>query len=307
MAIRIKWGGPWIGPIADGNLRTRWGGGWISPAYVNVKANSTSLTPPYGGNWVDTGYRGYPNPPQSIWVHAWSFTDVALGFTGPAAGGAPVAYYHLVQTDSSGNWLNQVNVGGSPWGNFGVGEDGYYAFFVRSISTSGLASAFAGPVRVKIGHSEQGYWANENRTRDWYSQLDGANWYKDAYDGSNPGGTVVWVPSSVEVYALHYDVWANNGFSSVLSPWGNRILSNMYRSTDMGNTIQSNNPLQGVYHGAYGNGGDGWWGIVARGAGWTVSPGGTARCVGAFGVQGTETYGVTVYYRTRDYLDNGYW
>jgi hypothetical protein len=50
------------------------------------------------------------------------------------------------------------------------------------------------------------------------------------------------------------------------------------------------NPYQTVEYGFNNWGGDAWWGLMAKGAGWTVSPGGNARMVGDFGVEGTEYY-----------------
>lgn len=298
--IRLKWGGPWLDPIADGNLRVKWGGPWISPAYCYHKVGDVG-----GGYWRDTGYRGYPNPPQGIGVYGWDFNNVSLYWGGPAAGGAPTVAYHLVQTDSAGNWINQVEVGGSPWGNFGVGEDGYYQFYVRSKSAAGLYSGFVGPVRVKIGHTEQGYYANENRIRGWYNQISG-NWYQNNYSGG-PDQTVIWVPNNVRITEFHYSVLANAGFTSVLSPFGNRKISHIFAGQDWGDTISMGNPYQTVEYGFNNWGGDNWWGLIARGAGWTVSPNGTARMVGDFGIYGEETYQVTVYYMTRAYEGNSYW
>lgn len=308
-AIRYKWGGGWSGNVPNGNLRAKWGGGWFVPTYVYVKANSTGGTTsppagaPYGGNWVDTGYRGYPLAPQSIWVHAWSLNAVALGFTGPPAGGAPVVAYNLVQTDSAGNWLNQVEVGGSPWGNFGVGEDGYYQFYVRSKSAAGLYSPFTGPVRVKIGHSEQGYWATENRTRGWQSETIGG--YRNKDDPFWVG-----IPGVCVITGMHWRNLQMPG-SSVVTPGTNRDVNWVIYGSDWG-TIRNN--LGSVYKGdnrdyPYNNQGDGSpWGIVARGAGWSTTGNTNVMLYcDAFWCSGTETYQVSVYYVTRNYEGNSYW
>jgi hypothetical protein len=287
-------GGSWR-QIGNGGVRVKAGNDWSYPTYVYAK--------PEGQGWRDTGYRGYPNPPQSIWVHDWNFGAVALGFTGPAPGGAPVSYYQLVQTDSNGNWLNTANVGGSPWGNFGVGEDGYYQFYVRSFSAAGLASAFTGPVRVRIGHSEQGYWATENRTQGWESEhLSGARNKDEPF----------WVGfgSDVHVTGMH---WRNlrTPMSSVVSPGTNRTVEWIVFGTGFGyihetyGTVYSGSNID---HGLGHDGNGQPWGIVARGAGWSTTGNGTYMLwCDNFWCSGTYTYQVQVYYVTRNYQDNGYW
>jgi len=294
MTVYRKTNGSWAA-ASNGNIRIRWSGNWQTASYVYQKVN---------GAWADSGYRGYPLAPQSIWVHAWDFNNVALGFTGPPAGGAPVSYYHLVQTDSGGNWINQANVGGSPWGNFGVGEDGYYQFYVRSIAASGLASAFTGPVRVRIGHTEQGYWATENRTRGWGSEV--VNGYRNKDDPFWVG-----VPDSVTIQWMR---WRNLQMpaSSITSPGTNRTVNYIFENGDFGpiNNDLGTIPKGHNYDKGLNNPGPhfGPWGIVARGAGWSTT--GTANLMlycDYFDVIGYETYQVSVYYVTRNYQDNGYW
>ena len=290
-------GGSWK-QIGNGGVRVKSGGSWSYPTYVHAKLE--------GGGWRDTGYRGYPNPPQSIWVHAWSHSAVALGFTGPAAGGAPVAAYQLVQTDSNGNWLNQVEVGGSPWGNFGVSMDGLYQFYVRSKSAAGLYSGWAGPVRVRIGHSETGYWATENRTRGWESEHIG---------GARNRDEPFWVGfgSNVSIGGMH---WRNmrTPMSSIVTPWGNRTVNWIIYGGDWGDISGSVGEVRSSganawYDYPFGNQGDGNpWGIVPRGAGWSAVSNGTYMLwVDDFWCSGTETYQVSVYYVTRNYADNSYW
>jgi hypothetical protein len=294
MTVYRKTNGGWAA-ASNGNIRVKWGGNWNTASYVYRKTN---------GQWADSGYRGYPLAPQSIWVHAWSFSAVALGFTGPPAGGAPVAYYHLVQTDSNGNWINQVNVGGSPWGNFGVGEDGYYQFYVRSVAASGLASAFTGPVRVRIGHTEQGYWATENRQQGWNSEQVGG--YRNMDEP-------FWVgsPGNVYITGLHWRNLRTGGMSSVVTPGTNRTVNYVFNGGDFG---AMNGNLGTIYNGhsydyGLGNpGGEGPWGLVARGVGWSTTGNGYYMLVcDALWLSGTETYQVSVYYVTRNYQDNGYW
>jgi hypothetical protein len=293
MTVYRKTNGGWAA-ASNGNVRIKWGGNWQTASYVYQKVN---------GQWQDSGYRGYPNPPQGIWVHAWSFSAVALGFSGPAPGGAPVSYYHLVQTDSNGNWINQANVGGSPWGNFGVGEDGYYQFYVRSVAASGLASAFVGPVRVRIGHSEQGYWATENRTQGWSSEhLSGARNKDEPF----------WVGfgSDVVIQGMH---WRNlrTPMSSVVTPGTNRTVNYIFNGGDFGAMNGEWGTIYSGHNGDKGLGNEGTgqpWGIVARGAGWSTTGNGTYMLwCDDFWCDGYQTYQVNVYYVTRYYQDNGYW
>lgn len=297
-AIRYGNGSSWTAPVANGRLWTKWGGGWFVPTYVYAKAGDVGA-----GYWVDTGYRGYPNPPQGIWVHAWDFSNVALGWNGPAAGGAPVVSYDLLQTDSNGNGISQVTVGGSPWGNFGVGQDGYYKFYVRSRAASGLVSGWVGPVQVRIGHTETGYYATENRERYWQSDVIGGAW-----GGDDPAW--IGVPSSVLLNAIK---WRNMFIpaSSIVTPWGNRTVNWALDSTDYG---PINNNLGTVYShnstdwGLYNWGNNAAWGVVARGAGWSrIGDGNIMLWIENLWLEGTETYQVSVYYVTRNYQDNGYW
>lgn len=299
-AIRYKWGGGFDGPVANGKLQTKWGGGWFVPTVIYAKSGALGT-----GGWVDTGYRGYPNPPQGIWVHAWNFGAVALGFSGPAAGGAPVAAYQLVQTDSAGNWLSQVEVGGSPWGNFGVGEDGYYQFYVRSKSAAGLYSNFVGPLRVRIGHTEQGYWQTEGRTQYWSSEhVSGARNRDDPFWIGHGGDCVL--------QTMHWRNLRTGGMSGTVSPWGSRTVNYIFNGGDFG---AINGELGEILNGhSYDKGGFGHtgtgagWGLVARGSGWsTVSNGYYMLWLDDFWCDGYQNYNVNVYYITRYYQDNGYW
>jgi hypothetical protein len=278
--LRVKSAGVWRGPVSDGILRVKSGGVWVSPSYVRAKAPS--------GAWVDSQYRGYPNPPSAPWVHAWSYSNCQVAWNYAAGGGAAISYYEVVITDAAGNWLATENSTDNISPNWGVGQDTRYQFYVRSVAANGLVSAWQGPLRVGIGHPSTPNYGWVQRTRDWYSQING-NWIKDKYAGGE-GGTVVFVPNSVLITALHYNIFTNNGFSSVISPWNNRTVSSIYAGIDQGNVFQANNPLQTIDYGYANWGADNYWGFICRGAGWTVSEGGTARLVGQFGVQGTEYY-----------------
>lgn len=291
MPIRTLWSGAWQGPVADGNVRLKWGGSsWISPAAVRMKTGSTvgAEVPPFGGGWTDTQYHGYPNPPSVAWVNAWGYGNLQAAWNYAAAGGAAIAYYHVVLTDVNGAWLSEENSTDNVSPNWTVAQDTRYMVYVRSVAVNGLASPFQGPLKVGIGHPSTPNYGYVQRTRPWYSQING-NWYKDAYNGGE-GGTVVFVPNTVLITEFHVNMVTNNSFSSVISPWNNRTMSHIFAGADWTDVIQANNPYSGIEYGFNNWGGDNYWGYILRGAGWTVSPGGVARCVGQFGVAGNEYY-----------------
>jgi hypothetical protein len=297
MTVYIKSGGAWRAGN-NGQIKIRWGGAWQTASYIYEKVN---------GAWQDSGYRGFPLAPQSIWVHAWDFNNVAIGFTGPPAGGAPVAYYRLVQTDANGNWLNSVNVGGSPWGNFGVGQDGRYQFFVQSVSAAGLESGWCGPVRVQIGHTELGHYGTVQQSRPWSSEH-----ISSARNRDDPFW--VGVPGSVILTGLH---WRNmtTPQSSVVTPYNQRTVNLITQTVDRG-------PLNDhIGHTILSGSSYAWWdfplyewgngqacGFVARGSGWSTTGNGTYMlwCEDMW-CDGTEYYDVSVYYVDRNYAGNSYW
>jgi hypothetical protein len=288
-------GGSWKGPIAAGLLRVKWGSDWYTPAALYARP-----TPGIGSNssgWYDSGYRGYPATPSAPWVHAWDYNNVAIGWNA-GGGGAPVAAYQLVQTDSNGNWMNAPEVGGSPWGNFSVGPGGYYQFFVRAKTAAGLYSPFAGPLRIYIGQPSQYYETTETGTRGWSEWHDVAGWgIKDNLVGPRPPGDVI-------VSQIHWDLGCPYG---ILSPFNNRsidIVGNEGQYVWPSVSWQAQEVHGDDYFWHQSNGGR--WGFICRGAGWTVSYGGASRVWGSFTVYGSQTYQYQQGHWTAA-TGNGYW
>lgn len=300
MGVYVKQGNPgggtWKGPIASGLLRIKWGSDWYTPSALYARP-----TPGVGSTstgWYDSGYRGYPATPSAPWVYAWDYNNVAIAWNA-GAGGAPVSAYQLVQTDSGGNWMNQVEVGGSPWGNFGVGPGGYYQFFVRAKTASGLYSAFAGPLRIYIGQPSVYSETTEQGTRGWSSYVDVAGWgIKDNLVGAA-------VPGNVICQQVHWDLGCPYG---VLSPFNNRSIDILGNEGQYVFAAPTNWPWSEVhgddYFSFWGNGGR--TGFICRGAGWTVSYGGASRVWGSFTVYGTEYYNYQQGHWSAA-TGNGYW
>lgn len=209
--------------------------------------------------------------------------------------------------DSSGNLLNSENSPDNFSPGWGAVTDGLYRFRVRSVSTSGLVSPWSAEVRVSTGHPSAPIYGNVQHSAYWYSQLYNGNWYKDAYDGSNPGGTVVWVPSSVLIDAFHFNIAANGGFGPI-SPGTNRHLTYVIAGAPRGDALQiPGTSFSYIEYAFYEWGQDNWYGLMAQGAGWTVSAGGLQRIVGDIGIEGTQYW--TVYEQTGSTppVYNGYW
>lgn len=262
MAIRLKSGAGWVGPVGDGNLRIKWGGPWISPSYVYCKIGDLG-----GGYWQDSGYRGYPNPPSTPWVNTWGYGNCQVAWNYPAGGGAAIAYYHVVMTDVNGSWIAEENSTDNVSPNWGVNQDSRYRFYVRSVAQNGLASPFQGPLNVGIGHPSTPNYGYVQRTQYWSSEhLSGARNKDDPF--------WVGVPSSVLLQGMHWRNLRTGGMSGVVAPGTNRqvawiVYSNEYgHITDNYGTIYNGSSIDHPLN----NWADGSaWGIVARGAGWSTT------------------------------------
>jgi hypothetical protein len=307
MAIYVKQGalgtGSWK-QVTDGNARVKqiYGSDWAYPTYIYAKIGGLG-----GGSWRDTGYRGYPNPPQNLRVYAWDFNNVALTWDAPASGGAPAVSYQVAARDSNGNGIGQPDYDdvNPPWGNFAVSEDGYYQYYVRSKSAAGLYSAWhtTGSAKAHIGHTEQGYWATENRTQGWSSEH---------VSGARNRDEPFWVGfgSDIVIQGMHWrNLWTPQ--SSVLSPGTNRTVNYIFNNGDFGAISGEIGTMYSHHNGDKGLGNQGTgqpWGIVARGAGWST----TSQLVNMlicddFWCDGYQTYQVNVYYVTRNRQENSYW
>lgn len=283
MPIRTKWGGTtWQGPVADGNLRLKWGGSsWVSPGYARVKAGSGAgvESPPYGGSWVDTSYRGYPLPPSMPWVQQWDYSQTLTGFNGPSGGGPAIDFYNIERLDANGTPVEGYNdTSGSRW--WGTPQDTRHQFRVRSHGVNGLYSGWVGNLRVGIGHPSTPNYGYVQRTRGWYQQIDGV-WGRDQ-------PFWIWIPNAVHITAFHYGLYTP--MSGQLSPGTNRKISFIATGADWGNTENWPSPYNGVSGGHDLAGGDNYWGYVARGAGWSTTGNSYYSVNGGFGIEGTEYY-----------------
>jgi len=295
MALKIRSGAAWR-DCANGNLRIKQGGVWRVANYCYIKS---------GGAWRDSGYRGFPNPPGSPYVTGWSYSAVNLAWSAAAAGGAPILHYHVVQTDAGGTWINQWWTANTFLNGIGVTEDQRTRFYVSSISTGGLESAWGGSVGVQIGHTEQGYYANEGRTRDWSNAVG-------FQDGLCRGETaLVGVPNTVYMHTWRYILYLNFGGPYISKPTaqGNRQVYHVFTNAQFGtpfdingNSVDFNEGFPNTY------GGDSLWGIIINGVGWSDRAINTSQMLqGALYVYGIENYTVSVYYQTRAPVGNSYW
>lgn len=276
------YGGTWTAVAAAGNLRIKWGGStWITPAFAYIKSGNVGT-----GSWVDTGYRGYPNPPTSFGVSSWDHSNVAVTWAGPAAGGAPVQDYHSVMTNEAGTWLYE-EYGTDGYMNTAISHDTRYRYYVRTRSTSGLFSGFVGPINVQIGHPQVNTYGYVTRYRSWGSEI--LSGYRNMDDPFWVG-----VPDSVTLSAMR---WRNLQMpaSGVTSPGTNRTVNYILEGADFGpiNNDLGTIPKGHNYDRGFTNGPPhgGPWGLVARGVGWstTGNPSLMLYC-DYFDMIGTEAY-----------------
>ena len=309
MPIRVKDGGVGAGVwrvITDGKFHVKDGGVgagvWRPASQVLIKTGAVG-----GGMWRDSDYRGFPNPPRNINVGSWDNTNfewINIDWTAPVAGGAPIDHYEVEMRWATGSLRSTKYPPHPPTSNFDVEQDQKIQFRARSISTGGLPSEWTPYLQVLMGHKEDGHFRTENRTRDWYEQVTGP-WYQDAYAG---GETVVRVPSGVTIKRLHYDLYAQGNFTSVLSPYGSREVRLVVYSVDY-TLLNMGNPYERIV-GGYDHDGDNqhlWWGPRCRGSGWSDTASGSIKMLGKFGVEGVETYQVQVYVVDRAHKANSYW
>jgi hypothetical protein len=310
MTVYIKSGGAWRA-ATNGRLWIKSGGAWRVANYCHIKS---------GGAWRDSGYRGFPNPPTAPTVASWSFTAVNVSFSGPS-GGAPVDHYEIVMTNSnlnpdvnypasSANILQGFSNNTSGSASFGVAEDWQVAFFVRSVTAAGLKSAWVAGHRAQIGHTEQGYYANEGRTRGWQNAVNctgGPNQPPRHRDEI----VQIYVPNTVTM--TQWNIYCVVTFSSYVSAappnnhqvyqWVNGAQGGLFEGAPW-NTSSLDYAL-GI---ASVNGQNNYWGLMPRGLGWSPAGVSDAQLLyAALTISGTEAYTVSVYYVTRAYLANAYW
>ena len=283
-------GGSWI-TVADGKAFFNSGGAWISPDYIRLKNGDIG-----GGSWIDSGYRGEPTTPTGLAVNAWTYTSASVKWTA-GAGGAAAASYEIQLLNSSGGVISTVTNTASPSSTFTLASDTKYQFRVRAKSASGLYSPYTANLRIQTGHASSTYTTTETGTRPWSSAAS-VNAIKDKIVGPV-------VPSSVHCTAIRYQISANAGFTSALSPWNNREIHPWLLNAD-GATFQwqVGSIDTTIPHSFIGN--NAINGMICRGTGWTIYETGTARAVGTITASGTETYQYQQTH-TNPAVANSYW
>lgn len=267
MGLAIKSGAAWT-TIDPGTVRVKWGSGWVYPTKFRTKSGNT---------WADSGYVSYPNPPRSVAVNAWSYTNVSISWAAPAAGGAPVSTYEIKRTNSDGVTAPSIYVEpSSPSANFPVSQDGKYRFYVRSKSAAGLYSAWVevGAGGVGIGHPQviSQRWVQKSVQRQWakYIYLG-----KDQYDGPTaPAHNTATYGFSVGAYLTN--IWldintacssalhgTNRGCNWVVNGDGSYSTPNYALPRNADSTADCWGLSKGP---SWSNGGK--WGLLIHGAGW---------------------------------------
>lgn len=300
MTVYVKSGGAWRA-AANGRLWIKSGGAWRIANYCYIKS---------GGVWRDSGYRGFPAAPTGLYVTSWDFGTVNLQFSA-GSGGAPVDHWVVEKLNSGGGVVTSVNSSGSA--SFGVSQDEQCQFRAYAVTPAGITSrpqdggpGYSNVVRTLIGHTETGYYQNENRTRPWQSGISfgGMHRYELA---------PVYVPASVNMYNWHVYCYLNFGgpyISGDPAGGNNRQVDSYYAGTDIGPNYGYPWNLSSfeVDIAIAGGGQNAYWGFYTNGLGW--SPAGVSDAQLLYGqlmIYGTETYQVSVYYQTRAYLANNYW
>jgi hypothetical protein len=297
MALYVKsgalGGGSWRA-IPDGTLRIKsgglGGGSWWAPSYLYTK---------YGSGWRDSGYRGLPVAPTGLAVNAWA-THSTVSFKWTAgAGGAPIAKYILAINNEANNArVQEWEDTASPSSTRTLSQGTKYHVYIRAETAGGLTTGWVGPLKIKMGTDDASYYTTEQSTRAW-SEAASVNGYKDALVG-------VSVATHRAVQTVTYNISANAGFTSVLSPYNNREI---YR---LGNSGQGERFSWGASVNYTLDVGDYWGnggitGMICRGTGWATGPAShVARAVGTITVNGYELYNYQLYHPVPA-VANGYW
>jgi hypothetical protein len=281
MTVRVKngdiGGGTWV-TVGDGKFAFKsTSAGWTYPTSVKVKNGDIG-----GGSWVDAGYVGYPAVPTGLAVNAWTYTSASVKWSA-GAGGAAVSSYEVDLLNSGGGVIQTVTDTGSPSSTFSLSQDTRYQFRVRAKSAAGLPSAYTPNLRIETGHASTYYETTEPTSAPWSAALS-VNGYKDALVGPA-------VPSSVVCTSVRYQIYANGGFTAVLSPYGNREIYRLANSGLQERFTWNAGSVDVTVDVAdyWGNGGI--TGMICRGSGWATGPDThIARAVGTITAIGTHYY-----------------
>ena len=265
MSVRVHWGastqvppfaGGWVGG-SDGSIRLRWSGVWQTPSYMRMRV---------GGNWVDSGYRAFPNPPSDPWVNSWDYSNVQAAWNYAAGGGAPISYYEVQLLNASGGLWASENSTDNVSPNWGIGQDARAQIRVRSVGVNGLTSAWSNLLRVGTGHPSTPNYGYVQRTQDWNSDLVGG-----ARNADDPFW--VGVPGGVLLNAMHISNYYTP-MSGVVARGTNRDVNWVLYGNDYGSVVNNYGTLYsgGSISHPLNNWGDGSpWGWIARGAGWSTT------------------------------------
>lgn len=282
-SLKFRWTDVVWRTVGNGKLKLQWGGAWISPSFVKVKSGATG-----GGVWVDSGYLGYPADPTSFGVYSWPTHDAVQFKWAAGAGGAPPSDYEVAINNTSGGRVATSYDAGSPSINFTqVAQNTTYYCYVRARTAAGLVSNWVG-MTIKMGKDDASYYTTESSTRPW-SLAASVNGYKDA----NVGPAVA---TNRVVQTVRYQISANGGFTSVLSPYNNREIYRVQNSSiqerfSWGQSVDTTVNVADYW------GSGAITGMRCTGAGWATGPAThVARAVGTITASGYETYSYQQYH-----------
>lgn len=146
MSLKIRRSGGWVN-IPDGALNVRHLTAWKNPRKVWIKKN---------GVWVDTGYVGKPNPPETPTLVVESYNSISVRSL-VSASGVPATGLRIVLCNSSGTVLQSQDVASGVTATFnGLSIDTNYLFKAYGLNGAVLSNA-SGEFHRRTGHPEQSY------------------------------------------------------------------------------------------------------------------------------------------------------
>lgn len=293
-SLKIQSGGAWK-TVADGKLKTRIGSVWVSPSSLKIQV---------AGAWKDSGYQGAPAAPTGLAVNAWATHD-AVSFKWVAGvGGAASASYEVMVRNAAGttattgaNVVTKTDTV-SPSVDFTeVVQGTKYNVYVRALASSGLYSAWVGPLQISMGKDATSKTVTTSGTRAWTSGAKSIVGYKDVAVGPV-------VPTTVVVQAIRYNV--SETFSGVLSPYGSHSISGYRNSAEQAQFSWPSSSIDTTPALTDYRSNGGVQGLICRGTGWSTTPTGSYILTGTITVSGLEdyTYNTTT---TTPAVANGYW